>query len=95
MAIRVRFAETSPIGNNVKRICVALERLKRRRNILRTSDFEPGGFEVEPAGGCLDICQLNDRVVIADIGENGQTAKSRDHLAQKLYTLGGEISGLI
>ena len=26
---------------------------------------------------------------------NGQTAKSRDHLAQKLSTLGGEISGLI
>jgi hypothetical protein len=43
----------------------------------------------------MDICQLNDRVVIADIGRNGQMAKSRDHLAQKLYTLCGEISRLI
>ena len=75
-------ADCDRIGDNVKRVRAALERLERGRDIFDSPDFKRGDFESE--GAC---CSLNLAYFLhqmgAVTGQDRQPAKTRHNLAQQ------------
>src|SRR5215469_5357990 len=67
------------------------KRLERFQGVLRLPDFQRANLEAEQGGRVLELSHLEDSKVIADVSHERQTAQMRDHFAQKLQPLAGEI----
>jgi hypothetical protein len=65
---------TERLANHIKGLHSTLDRLKRGRDILRSSDFEQGNCKAERAGRCVSLAHLRHTDGAIDIGQNRQPA---------------------
>ena len=89
--MRIRLVVHERVGNDIKCLRAALERLEGGRDILRSPDFECGDIEAKRAGRCLNLAHLQHGVGIADIGHDRQPAETGDNLAQEFEPLASKI----
>jgi len=80
---------------NVDSLRAALEPLDGGRNIRGSADLESGDIEAQGPARGLNLAQLHDCVVHADIDHDRQPAQSGDQLAQEFKALADEIWHLI
>lgn len=71
---------------------MAFESIERRRDILRSMEFEAGRLQAKPARRCLNLAHLQHGGGIAGIGHDRQLPEIGDNLAQQFESFGGSVS---
>ena len=82
------------IAADIKCLCLALECIERRHNVLVPTNSGRNRLKPERAGCCLSLAHLQDGKGIADVGYDRQPAQTRDNIAQKFSPLAGDICQL-
>jgi hypothetical protein len=82
------------VGNHIKRIRAALERLEGRGDIVRSPDFQCGGIKAERANRRLSLDHLLHCQRIADVDHDRQPPKTGDDLTQNFEPFGSSICHL-
>jgi hypothetical protein len=82
------------VGNDIKGVRAALERLEGRSDILGPPDIERGDFEAKRACCSPNLAYVQRGVGIADIGHDRQPVQTGDELAQKFEPLAHGIGPL-
>jgi hypothetical protein len=82
------------VRTDIKRVRAALERPERGRDLLRSPDFERGDLKAERARCSLSFAHFQHCGRILEIGQNRQTAKTLDNLAQEFEPFAGKIGAL-
>jgi hypothetical protein len=67
----------------------ALEFLEGRRDVLSAPDFQHFDFDAEFMGCCLNLSGLMDRDGVANVGDDCQSMRIRDHCANSSIRLPG------
>ncbi len=89
--MRIRLVINERVGTDIECVRAALERLEGGRDILRSPDFGCDDLKAERAGCCLNLAHLQHGDGTADIGQNRQSAKTGNNLAQNFEPLAGKI----
>src|SRR5215469_5871805 len=72
------------VDHDIKRICLRVELLEHRRNVLPTSYIEKSAVELQFTRRGFRIALLQHRLIIATIEDNSQSTQLRDQFPQNL-----------